>query len=179
MTRSTTVVPTARAAAVCRPATRPRPVRYADAVGRVVAGGQPTVRQATGRSSATGALTTRRGSTARSRAHRGAVDRAVAPAVRRGARLTRRGRALVVLIVALVLTVAFSLGRVSSSAAPDAGPPPTRPTVVVQPGETLWQIAQRAAPGADPRETVWRIAELNDLGRSPTIRPGQQLVLPH
>jgi nucleoid-associated protein YgaU len=92
---------------------------------------------------------------------------------------TRRGRALVVLAVALLLTVAFSLGRVSSSAAPDAGPRPPRPTVVVQPGDTLWQIAERAAPGADPREMVWRIAELNDLGHNPAIRAGQQLDLPY
>jgi predicted Zn-dependent protease len=103
---------------------------------------------------------------------------AVAPPAR-GAGLTRRGRAVVVVVVSLVLTVAFSLGRVSSSAAPDARPLPERPTIVVQPGDTLWQIAERTAPRTDPREMVWRIAELNDLGPSPTIRAGQQLVLPH
>jgi predicted Zn-dependent protease len=100
------------------------------------------------------------------------------PTAVRPARLTRRGRALVVAVTALVLTVVFSFGRVTS-AAPTAAPRPARATVVVQPGETLWQIAERTAPGADPRETVWRIARLNDLGRSPTIRAGQQLLLPH
>ena len=168
MTRTPTAVPPARAAAVCRPATRPRPVRYADAVGRIVAGGQPAPASGT---------TKRRGSAGRSTADAGAVDRTVA-ASGAGARLTRRGRVVVVLLVALLLTVGFSLGRVSSTATPDAGLRPPRPTVVVQPGETLWQIAQRAAPGADPRETVWRITELNDLGGNPTVRAGQQLVLP-
>jgi LysM repeat protein len=168
MTRTTTAVPPARAAAVCRPATRPRPVRYADAVGRIVAGGQPASVRGT---------TTRGTSVHRSTAPGGAVDRTAA-AAGPGARLTRRGRVAVVFLVALVMTVGFSLGRVSSTATPDAGPRPPRPTVVVQPGETLWQIAERAAPGADPRETVWRIAELNDLGGNPTVRAGQQLVLP-
>lgn len=35
--------------------------------------------------------------------------------------------------------------------------------VVVQPGDTLWSVAQRADPGADPRAVVDRIRELNGL----------------
>lgn len=35
--------------------------------------------------------------------------------------------------------------------------------VVVQPGDTLWSVAQRADPAADPRAVVDRIKELNGL----------------
>lgn len=184
MTRSMTAAPPASADRGVRPSSRRRPVRYADAVGRVVVGGQPAVRCAARPSARqrgrTSAITSRRSDAApaRSTAHGGAVGRSADAATGRALRLTRRGQALVVLLVALVLSVAFSLGRVSSDAANGSGPPPARPVVVVQPGESLWQIAERAAPDADPRVTVARIAEINDLGLNPVIRPGQQLVLP-
>ena len=35
--------------------------------------------------------------------------------------------------------------------------------VVVQPGDTLWSVAERSDPGADPRAVVQRIKELNEL----------------
>lgn len=90
-------------------------------------------------------------------------------------RLTRRGRLLVLLAVATLLLVAFSLGR--TSAAAGSAPPRPRPTTVVQPGETLWAIARRVAPGTDPRATVARLTDLNDLGSRPIVA-GQRLVLP-
>jgi len=46
----------------------------------------------------------------------------------------------------------------------------------VKPGDTLWSIAERTAPG-DPREGVWELRERNDLD-SAVIVPGQVLVLP-
>lgn len=90
-------------------------------------------------------------------------------------RLTRRGRLVLVLLLALLAVTAFSLGRASSDAS--GAPAASRRSVVVQPGETLWQIARRAVPAADPRETVARIADLNDLDGS-TVHPGQRLVVP-
>jgi hypothetical protein len=90
-------------------------------------------------------------------------------------RLTRRGRVLVLLVLATLVFVAFSLGRTSATAG--HGARVARPTTVVQPGETLWTIARRVAPGADPRATVRRLSELNDLGSAPIVA-GQRLVLP-
>lgn len=92
-------------------------------------------------------------------------------------RLTRRGRATVVLATLLLLVIAgFTLGRASSQAAP---PHAHRalPTVTVAAGETLWQIAARVAPTADRRALVSQIETLNHLtgGR---IVAGQQLRLP-
>ena len=46
----------------------------------------------------------------------------------------------------------------------------------VEPGDTLWSIAERTFPG-DPREGVWELRERNELD-SAVIVPGQVLVLP-
>ena len=92
-------------------------------------------------------------------------------------RLTRRGRVVVVLGLLVLLVVAgFSLGRVSSQA---AGPGQHRPapTVTVAPGETLWQLAARVAPHADPRLVVDQILRINHLA-TPELVAGQQLVVP-
>lgn len=92
-------------------------------------------------------------------------------------RLTRRGRAVVVLLSVVLLLTAFSLGRVASQASPTAET--TRPLVpvVVQPGDTLWSVAQRLAPENDPRQVVDQIRRINDL-RGSTLQVGQQLLLP-
>ena len=105
--------------------------------------------------------------------------------VRRGTapiRLTRRGRA--VLVVALtggLLGGAVSAAGVSLAGA-DSGTPaghavPQLRHVVVHQGDTLWEIAAAAAPGSDPRAMVQRIIDLNGLTEAPLV-PGQQLVLP-
>jgi LysM repeat protein len=49
-------------------------------------------------------------------------------------------------------------------------------TYVVKPTDTLWSIAARTYAG-DPREGVWKLEHRNHLA-SPTIRPGQRLILP-
>ena len=48
---------------------------------------------------------------------------------------------------------------------------------MVQPGETLWVIAERVDPETDPRETVARIVAMNDLPSSSVVA-GQELVVP-
>jgi hypothetical protein len=91
------------------------------------------------------------------------------------ARLTHRGRVVVVLLALLLLIVGgFVLGRVSSQA---AGPARPLPTVTVHAGETLWDIAARVAPHADRRALVLQLEALNNLpgGR---VEVGQQLRLP-
>ncbi len=92
-------------------------------------------------------------------------------------RLTRRGRLLITLLLTGLLLVVLSATR-SSIQASDAPAGTPRPTVVVQSGDTLWQIAREAAPNADPRVTVARILELNDLDSASSVRAGQQLTLP-
>lgn len=91
-------------------------------------------------------------------------------------RLTSRGR---LVLLALVVAVAFtliSLGQVAAQAGGGGAAAPAR-TWVVQPGETLWVIAERVDPDADPRETVARIVAMNDLPSS-SVLVGQELVVP-
>lgn len=95
-------------------------------------------------------------------------------------RITRRGRLVLLgLVVALAFAV-ISLGQVaaqagSSEATSDSAP--VSSTYVVQPGETLWAIAERLDPDADPRETVARIVAMNDLPDS-SVLVGQELLIP-
>jgi len=103
---------------------------------------------------------------------------ATRPAAHGALRLTRRGRAVVLLVLVTLLLAAFSLGRAGGSqAAPQRAGTATTQQTVVQPGETLWAVAKRVAPGHDPRGVVHRIQELNDL-EGGLVRAGQLLVLP-
>jgi LysM repeat protein len=49
--------------------------------------------------------------------------------------------------------------------------------VTVEARETLWSIAVRERPDADPRSTIDRIIARNGL-RSPVLLPGQRLEVP-
>jgi hypothetical protein len=77
------------------------------------------------------------------------------------------GRIVLVALAALLLWALFA-GETG------AGGPERR--YRVQPGDTLWSIAERTFAG-DPREGVWDLRERNDLGSS-VIVSGQVLVLP-
>ncbi len=98
-------------------------------------------------------------------------------------RLTRRGRlarsgALVALVILLAISVLDVVGGGRALASATSAPRqiPTQ-TVVVEQGDSLWLIAGRTAPSADPREVVTRIRELNGM-RSNLIQPGQVLLVP-
>jgi len=100
-------------------------------------------------------------------------------AERPGTRITRRGRVVLLMALVTLLLAAFSLGRVGTEAAPTGGTatPTPHAQTVVQPGETLWSVAKRVAPGHDPRQVIDRIADLNDLAGD-RIWAGQLLLLP-
>jgi hypothetical protein len=96
---------------------------------------------------------------------------------RRPVRLTRRGQAVVVgFVVLLVLAVSFLVLRSPSIATGRSGEVRYQ-TVVVAPGETLWDIARESAPGVDPRTTVARIMRFNAL-TSAVVHPGQEIAVP-
>ena len=67
------------------------------------------------------------------------------------------------------MTVALGAARPSVGATPE-----TR--YVVQPGDTLWDIAVELY-GGDPREGVWKLQEANELEES-TLAPGQVILVP-
>lgn len=102
-------------------------------------------------------------------------------------RVTARGRALLLALLLLVLVIGAVLltGTGTARAGFDrpagshAGSPAltSGARVTVRPGETVWQIAQRIAPGADPRETVADLLRVNAL-QTADVRPGMALLLP-
>lgn len=49
---------------------------------------------------------------------------------------------------------------------------------VVQQGDTVWAIALREAPHADPRSVVGLIEQTNHLKSTDEIQPGQVLLIP-
>lgn len=97
--------------------------------------------------------------------------------------LTARGR-FIVRVIATALASVLALGvlgfgkDVAIAALSNASVNTVAShSVVVKPGETLWQIAARELPGADTRDSVARIRTLNALeGRS--IQAGQTLAIP-
>jgi len=90
-------------------------------------------------------------------------------------RLTKRGRR--VLAVLVLLPLASLMWLFAGRGAVAEGTAPTTQTVVVQPGQSLWDIAQTVAPKADPRATIYKIKQLNHLTGS-DLRAGQALIAP-
>lgn len=81
--------------------------------------------------------------------------------------------AIGVFVGLFVLVFGFAAGLAGGG----APLPVTTKVVYVQPGESLWNIAQSAAPASAPDAVVQRIHELNGLGDS-GLRPGQALRVP-
>jgi LysM repeat protein len=79
------------------------------------------------------------------------------------------------LLFLAVLSVAFSVGRVTSTAL--GASDQAHHEVVVRQGDTLWSIAERLQPNADPREVSAELMTVNGLG-SPSLAVGQHLRLP-
>lgn len=98
--------------------------------------------------------------------------------VRRPAvRLTRRGRA-VVLVVALVVLLALGfVGASFAGASTHRGHLATH-HMTVQPGDTLWGVASKAAHGGDVRAMELEIRDLNGMSTS-VLYVGQPLVVPN
>jgi hypothetical protein len=96
-------------------------------------------------------------------------------------RLTRRGRVVLAVFAAVVVSL---IGLAAANGPPDGASAASAGTaghsmtqIVVQPGQTLWTIAMRADPQADPRQVVQRIIAANAL-RDRSIQAGQRLLVP-
>lgn len=115
-----------------------------------------------------------RAAASRATASRAATSRAATPRLR----LTRRGRAVLMTLVAAPLVgVAMFVGLNAGGAVATDQPGVPLETVIVDSGESLWDIAAVVAPGSDPREFAAEVMQLNRLA-SPTLQPGQQLAIP-
>ena len=90
-------------------------------------------------------------------------------------RLTRRGVAVLTGAVVALGSLLVWLAALSAPHTPAAPPAPA--SVTVQPGDTLWSIANRVAPGRDPVAEVAALQQRNDLA-SVDLTPGQVLRVP-
>ena len=101
-------------------------------------------------------------------------ERAVARRRRQELIEARRRLALVVAVVVVVVGVLLGGGTGGTAVASKQGAPKA---VVLQSGETLWDVATEFAPSVvDPRAYVDALEDLNDITGAP--RAGMQLQLP-
>lgn len=83
----------------------------------------------------------------------------------------------------LALVAAFGIGLYIGSTTPwpqaETVANDTAAVHVVEPGETVWDIARPVADaqGMDIREVVYQLEVNNDLDNECTLRPGQRLVI--
>lgn len=92
-------------------------------------------------------------------------------------RLTRRGRLVLAVIAALAVAGLVLAGATAAQASSPATAHAGQSRVFVQPGDTLWAIAQRTDPGADPQAVVAGIMKDNHLSTA-TVTVGQRLWVP-
>ena len=116
----------------------------------------------------------------------------VAPVRRLDQAVYRRRRIMVLLAAVAVLGLAaYAAAGVVQGVAAWRTDPSSEPAAVlpgstassaavasdvylVEPGDTLWSIAERIAPGEDPRPIVYRLAQQTG---GASLRPGQRLTL--
>ena len=94
-------------------------------------------------------------------------------------RITRRGRVVVTLLLAaplIVVAALFGPGAVGAVAGTQSSGAQFE-HVTVSSGQSLWQIAEKVAPNADPRDVVSDIVDLNGLSGSVVV-PGERLAIP-
>ena len=90
----------------------------------------------------------------------------------------RRRRTVAVVVVGTAL-VAVLMSPLAAGAVRRGEPsaPAAQQVVVVQSGDTLWSIAQRARPGDDPRVVTGEIAAVNGV-QPGALTVGSSLVVP-
>ena len=100
-------------------------------------------------------------------------------------KLTRRGRVVVGVLIGLAVAAVAILiwfavagqAQASSHVGPRVPASDSVSRVVVRPGDTLWAIAAKADPNADPRAVIGEILDLNSLTNT-AVQVGQVLLVP-
>jgi hypothetical protein len=95
----------------------------------------------------------------------------------RPVRLTRRGWLALAAAAALAVAGLILAGATAAQASSPASARAGQSRVFVQPGDTLWSIAQRTDPGADPQAVVAGMMTDNHLSTA-TVTVGQRLWVP-
>ena len=108
------------------------------------------------------------------------APRAAGAVPSRRIRLTRRGRIVVAalaVVAACALFVAGASAAQASSRAAAHAATGSGQRIIVQPGSTLWSIAETADPHADARTVVQEMLQANRL-KTADITAGQRLWVP-
>lgn len=100
-------------------------------------------------------------------------------------RITVRGRRVLAAVIALPLALTLAgavlsgglLNGGAAAASADSAVNVSFETVTVMPGDTLWGLATKVAPNADPRDVVDAIVRLNMLSAG-ALAIGQELAIP-
>jgi hypothetical protein len=93
-------------------------------------------------------------------------------------RLTRRGRGVLIVLASVPLVVGLIfMVNAGGAAATDSGAPTHFGYVTVEAGQSLWAIAEKVAPNADPREVIADIVSLNQL-EGGVVSPGERIAIP-
>ena len=94
-------------------------------------------------------------------------------------RITRRGRAVLTVLVAAPLVIAALIAGLAGGDARATleSSSASFEYLTVSPGQSLWSIAEELAPMADPREVVADIVALNQL-RSGDVQAGERIAIP-
>ncbi len=92
-------------------------------------------------------------------------------------RLTRRGRRVVAFLALIPIALTFLLIGTNGVQASDGSTETLTSSIVIKPGESLWDVATAINPNVDPRETIWVIQQLNNMSTSEVLA-GQELIIP-
>ena len=95
-------------------------------------------------------------------------------------RMTARGRRALLAVASIPLAVGIAFGVLSGGSAiasNESVATAAFATVTVVPGDSLWSIASKIAPTADPREVISEISSLNAL-EGATLQVGDELAIP-
>jgi hypothetical protein len=82
---------------------------------------------------------------------------------------------LLLAVAGVTCAAVLGLGVLSGSG--ESSVPDRTSVVRVEPGESLWDLAERVAPGSDKQAVVERIRDLNG-GLAGGVMPGQPLTVP-
>jgi len=93
-------------------------------------------------------------------------------------RLTRRGRLVMFLSTVLMLGLLGIILGSTTVATDEPGSPVPATMVVVEPGQTVWDLAAKANPDGDIRTTVDDIMRLNSIESAGGLQAGDTIAVP-
>ena len=93
-------------------------------------------------------------------------------------RLTRRGRLAMFLSTLLMLGVLGVILGSTTVATDEPGAPVPATMVVVEPGQTLWDLAAEANPNGNGQQTVSDIMRLNSIESASGLQAGDTIAVP-